>query len=198
MLVRDGHAERPALRLHADSWPSGAELGRLRDDEGVTQIEAVGSIRLDERDPAGATSWLAALRDAASAPVAVRWTGQVALAPSLISNVVHLPPPAPTSAATQLWHDLHPSSALYYRRGPGFILIKDVRRSRRRMIITMDDPVELELFDHITRPVEIGLLTRFGSQLTEFLDTGLACRAGNLVVGIATHLRRWPIPHTGI
>jgi uncharacterized protein DUF5825 len=198
MLVRDGLRRRPAFRLPADGLPGGPELVRLRDDEGVTEVEVVGSVRLDERDPSGLTSWLAWLRDAASALVAVRWTGQVILAPSLISNIVHLPPPESAGAATRPWLDLHAKSALYYRRGPGFITVKDLRRSRQRMNITLDDPAELDLFERIARPVEVGTLTRFEGQLDEFLDAGLAYRVGNLVVGIATHLRRWPIPHTAV
>lgn len=195
MRVRDGLRRPPVLRLPAHDWPSHTELARLRDDEGVTEVEAVGSIRLDERDPAGLMSWLVSLRDATSALVAVRWSGPVNLPAPLISSIVHLPPPASTG---QPWQDLHPGSALYYRRGPGFILVKDRRRSRPRMIITLDDPAELELFDLITRPVEADKLTPFHPHLDEFLDAGLACRAGDLVVGVATHLRRWPIPHTGI
>jgi hypothetical protein len=196
MRVQDGPARQPAVRLPPDDWPDLTELARLRDTQGVTEIEVIGPIRLDERDPVTLTSWLASLRDAVTALVAVRWTGQVTLPPPLVATLVHLPPP--TGTDNQSWHDLHPGSALYFRRGPGFIQIKDTRRSRPRMIITLDNPAELELFQRIARPVGIGELAGLHDQLHEFLDAGLAYQAGDLVVGIATHLRRWPIPHTGI
>jgi len=195
MRVRDGLQERPVLRLRVDAWPAAAELARLRDQDGVTGVEAAGRVRLGEDDPVGLASWLVSLRDAASALMTVRWAGELALPPELITDLVHLAPPEPVGPAAKLWRDRHPGSGLYYRRGPGFILIKDLRQSRTRMNITLDDPAELELFERITQPVDADELTGLRTQLTEFLDAGLAHRTGPLVVGIATHLRRWPIPH---
>jgi hypothetical protein len=196
MHVRDTISRQPVPRLHRDNWPSVTELARLRDTAGITEIEVTDPVQLNERDPVTLTSWLASLRDAVSALVTVRWTGQVTLPPTLVTNLVHLPPP--TDTENQPWHDLHPGSALYFRRGPGFIQIKDTRRNRHRMIITLDHPAELELFERIARPVDIGELAGLHRHLHEFLDAGLAYQAGDLVVGLTTHLRRWPIPHTGI
>ena len=196
MRVRDGLPRRPALRLRPQDWLSGTELARLRDEDGVTEIDVAGPVRLDQRDPAGLVSWLVSLRDAASALIDVHWHGEVSVSPALVSDIVHLAPPA--GAATTPWHNLHAGSALYFRRGPGFLSVKDIRRSRRRMRITLDDPLELDLFDRVARPVEVGELTGLHRQLDDFLDAGLVCRVGDLVVGLATHMRRWPIPYTAI
>ncbi|BCJ66708.1 DUF5825 family protein [Polymorphospora rubra] len=106
-----------------------------------------------------------------------------------------LPPPTAIGAdpAQQLaaWHKAFYFDKCTYRRGPGFVQVRD-RRSGRLNLITIDDPAYLAVLDQLMdgaelTDVDLGIARDFGEE-------GLVTKVGDLLVWLPYRLRRWPLP----
>ncbi|MEU1601916.1 DUF5825 family protein [Micromonospora matsumotoense] len=78
-----------------------------------------------------------------------------------------------------------------YRRGPGFVQVRD-RRSGRLNLLTIDDPAYLAVLDQLLdgaaiTDVDLDVARDFGAE-------GLVTKIGELLVWLPHRLRRWPLP----
>ncbi|MGX4656240.1 DUF5825 family protein [Micromonospora sp. SCSIO 07396] len=78
-----------------------------------------------------------------------------------------------------------------YRRGPGFVQVRD-RRSGRLNLLTIDDPAYLAVLDQLldgaaVTEVDLAIARDFGAE-------GLVTKIGELLVWLPHRLRRWPLP----
>ncbi|GAA1949572.1 DUF5825 family protein [Kitasatospora viridis] len=97
-----------------------------------------------------ALGFVADLRDRTARGERVDWQLEaLGLAPDP-ELLCHLAPPAPDQAPR--WHELHRFGLLYYRRGPGFVIVYDARPTATAAQLLLDDPDELRLFDRLARP----------------------------------------------
>lgn len=116
----------------------------------------------------------------------------------------HLPPPAvpsgaePQSADPRLepWRAAFRLGLCYYRHGPGFIQVKDVREPRAAARITID---QAPLIDAFLRCGEqpVHLASQAGDDqaaLEVLLREGLLLQFGPFVTTAPYRMRCWPIP----
>nr|MDT0659388.1 DUF5825 family protein [Micromonospora sp. DSM 115978] len=155
------------------------------------------------------------LRDATSHAVRLRWT--LAGQPSFpLDTHVHLVPPSagdcPASRAyAARWGLDYRYGTYYYRRGPGLVVVKDVRPGQEpaRLVITDGHDAFLRLAGDPLAPLPAG---------TDPLDpdptdpgpgpdadaaadaeaAGLACVAGSEVLILPYRMRHWPVPYTAV
>ncbi|TDD87139.1 DUF5825 family protein [Actinomadura rubrisoli] len=148
-------------------------------------------------EPAQTLSFLAWLRDRLSQGTIVRWRGTVA--PSLAGHALyHLPPPG-DGEETADWRSRFRLGLCYYRRGPGFIQIKDVRDPGDSATFLLDEPVLVQTFTRCLAPRSLaGAEPAEREAIEALVDARLLLRLDDLVMTLPSHMTRWPVPALAI
>jgi hypothetical protein len=130
------------------------------------------------------------------------WTGP--LPDGLDTRPLHHlpPPPVPPSREPglddprlELWRTAFRPGLCYYRLGPGFIQVKDIRAPESAARIIISQKPLIDAFLRCERPVL--LADQDGDDraaLEVLLQEGLLLQFGELVTTAPYHMRCWPIP----
>lgn len=184
--------------------PVGAAAARWFAD-GVRQVTLDQPVDLTASTATGAAEavdGLAMVRELTSHGFAVRWSLRMAGGPDCpVSSLQHLRPPttltlteagdAEAKAALRTWTSAYYFDQCTYRRGPGFVQVRD-RRTGELNLITIDDPAYLAVLSAL----------EFGAESTEvdldiarqFAAEGLVLKVDTLLLWLPYRLRRWPLP----
>jgi len=109
----------------------------------------------------------------------------------------HLYPPQTVVAApygpqiAELWRSRFYVGKCFWRRGPGFVEIRD-RRSARPVHVTIDDPDLVSAIEPLSRGASLGEIP--GRVLDHFTATGFVHRVEECVWWTPYRIRRWPSP----
>lgn len=144
----------------------------------------------------------ARLRDRLSTGVVEHWTGPI---PADVDTrpLHHLPPPAPGADGGQAsgdprirnWQATFRPALCYYRVGPGFIQVKDIRDPATASRVTISQQPLIDAIMDCERPVRLaGQDRRRGAALDFLLAECLLLRFGDLVTTAPYRMRRWPLP----
>jgi hypothetical protein len=164
---------------------------------GARAVRIAGSQVLSVTSPRPTLAVIRLLRDAASHGLPVIWHGQVD--GTLDSTLfVHLAPPAARDVAgdtsTDEWRRRHQPGLCYYRVGPGFVFVKDVRRHGAAARYLLDDEAP-EGFARLEAIVEVATLDPLTLELLDGLqEEGLAIQIEGHATLLAHRMRRWPVP----
>ncbi|XRQ15868.1 DUF5825 family protein [Actinomadura welshii] len=158
-----------------------------------TETIVPGSVHLGLR-PVQTARFIAWLRDRLSEGIVARWHGRVT--PALLDPALHhLPPPRGADPETRDWRSRFRLGLCYYRQGPGFIQIKDVRDPAGSAAFVLDDPLLVRTF---TRCLVPRSAADADAGETEAIDALVAerllLRLDDLVVTLPSRMRRWPVP----
>jgi hypothetical protein len=154
---------------------------------------------LGEDDAEHTVHVIAVLRDRLGAGRDTRWRGEV-VAPVDVRPLRHLPPPieVPGRAdADQLrqWRTDFRAGRCFYRLGPGFVQIKDVREPGRFEIVTLTEPDLIGLFLDCLTPTRCSTLGQPARQALRVLaGRDLVLVVGEYAVTLPHRMRRWPVP----
>lgn len=138
------------------------------------------------------------LREATSHTVRLNWTlAGVPLVP--LETHVHLIRPSggvdPASSAYALsWAAGYRYGTFYYRLGPGFITIKDVRPGRDANRMTISDGSE-HLLAMIDAETVDDLSPAARAVLGDVEDAGLVLRHDTHLLVLPYRMRHWPVPY---
>jgi Family of unknown function (DUF5825) len=186
-----GTAAQPLARrlAGADTFP--------RHRLGPNRVELDGPVALGA-EPRSTALFVAFLRDSATYLTRVEWRGTLAdtVDPALLH---HLPPPLDLGAGSDevvaRWRARYRYGACYYRCGPGFILVKDVRVAASAARYTLDDPVLVATFLRCREPTALNALTDEQREAASLLHAErLVLRMADVVVGLPIRMLHWPIP----
>lgn len=144
---------------------------------------------------------LRVLRDATSHAVRVSWTlsGPPALPERTHTHLI--PPQSGTGEAARRYADRWASAyrygAFYYRLGPGFVAIKDVRddADAARMVIDEGSEAFLALAEAATR-AEVEHLD--AEVLETAAEAGLLLYTDDRILILPYRMRHWPVPYASI
>jgi hypothetical protein len=143
--------------------------------------------------------FVTALRDQMSDGFVTRWRGEVIPALGASRLLHHLPPPDGTDDGLQEWRSRFRLGLCYYRLGPDFVQIKDVRDPSHGSSFVIDDPLLVRTFLRHLVPTH---LEQTGADerkaIAAMLAEGLMLRLGNIVVTLPYRMSRWPIPATAV
>jgi hypothetical protein len=152
----------------------------------------------DATDPAALVWTMVLLRELTSWSVAVDW--ELVLGPDtqeLWRRLNHLTPPAAlpghqdADTALAQWRETFYLCKCAYRRGPGFVEVRD-RRDGPLSRFVIDDPAYLSTMDALLPGARAADLP--ADILDAFVSEGLAGQAGDLAWWLPYRVRRWPWP----
>jgi Family of unknown function (DUF5825) len=101
-------------------------------------------------------TFVAGLRDSTARGEPVTWRLDVIsdLDPDLLCHLV--PPAGPcTPGIRARWHEVHRFGLLYYRRGPGFVVVYDGRPISAAGETLLAEPGEVRLFERLQEPAPL-------------------------------------------
>jgi Family of unknown function (DUF5825) len=102
-------------------------------------------------------TFVASLRDHTARGEQVAWRLDAIgdLDPDLLCHLV--PPSGPCSPGMLArWHKAYRFGLLYFRRGPGFVVVYDGRPISAADEILLDEPEEVQLFERLREPAPLG------------------------------------------
>lgn len=144
------------------------------------------------------------LRESASCLLRLDWP-LATPGPVGAGMLAHLPPPRPpgpgadeqTSSYVREWRINYGFGRCYYRVGPGFISIVDVRDPASAARFVLDEPAAVDAFGVLTGAVRLAGATAVAAELASQLEeAGLLLRAGGWATVLPFRLNRWPVPCT--
>lgn len=173
-----------------------ADLARLSGMDVSTGVPLVFG-----QSAAGDLDLLHLLREATSHVVRLRWT--LAGIPRFpLRTHVHLVPPsggvgAEAAGYAREWAAGYRYGSYYYREGPGFVMVKDVRPG--------DDPLRMTIGDgaaHFLAMARARAESDLADDTAALLDTaeqaGLLIRDSGRLLVLPYLMRHWPVPYAAI
>ena len=173
------------------------------------EIAAAGYERvlIEEPVPAGESidedlRLLRFLRECTSHTLRLEWTltGRPLVEPR---NLAHLVPPVRGvgSAATECvaaWRAAYRYGTYHYRRGPGFVTVKDVRPDGEtaRLTIEGESATQFRILAEATSLAELDAATI--DALADAVEYGLAVRGADTVLLLPFRMRHWPVPYVAV
>ena len=166
---------------------------------GARAVHLAGVHVLSADEPRPTLALVRLLRESASEGVPVTWRGVLAdgIDPELL---VSLPPPKlpnadEPDAALVDWRLRYGPGLCYFRIGPDFVLVKDVRRQDAAARFCIDDEGAVEAFRSLEDVAAVDELEPSALRILEDLRAeGLALQLGGFATLIAYRMRRWPVP----
>lgn len=168
----------------------------------ITTLPPGAEVDIPDPFPLGRTAvesakFIAGLRDLMSAGAVARWRGAVTPALTESAALHHLPPPHGAEEVLGPWRSRFRLGLCYYRRGPDFIHIKDIRDPSAGAAYVLDDPLLVRAFTRCLSPTRLpDVAVDERAAIDLLLAEHLLLRLDDCVVTLPYHMRRWPIPAT--
>lgn len=167
---------------------SGVQFARLRD-----------TVDLADDDGAAAAAALVAVRELTSHGIAVDWAIRMPAGAAGWQQLSHLYPPAAvwcgseSENVTTRWRNSFHAAKCGYRRGPGFLEIRDRRTGSYRRTV-----IKSARNDQAIAPLLRGVpAASLGETATRrYLEADLVHRAGRFLWWTPYLIRRWPLSTT--
>ncbi|MDH6139968.1 hypothetical protein P3T35_001968 [Kitasatospora sp. GP30] len=182
-----------------------ADLFRRHDPGYGATVERGIIVVHDEVDlggnPLATLTFLAFLRVCLEEGVAVRWSatacGELDTAP-----LHHLWPPSGIAGLPtdrwRAWHNAFRYGLCHFRRGPGFITVKD-GRAEHDVHLMLDHSDLIAAFLAGRTPLPADSLTATQRLAVDLLTAeSLMYCLGDLLLTLPAHMRRWPVPFSAV
>jgi len=185
----------------AQSWPAERQIARLA-ARGIVEVQVPWEVEISAEQPEQSIQFLRFLRDCTAHRVNVKWRGKVS-DPARSQSFHHLLPPSVEGTppeAVQAWGKNHAYGQLYWRLGPNFLTIKDMRAGREARF-TLDDGPLRDVFTKLQVPQPWAALKDdpVSQEVVESLmEEDLVVRLGDWVVALPYQLQHWPIPASAV
>lgn len=188
----------PNLPATAPTYPAG--LPAIT-PERTYQIVDCETVLTFGRSPAEDLALLRYLRDVTSHAVRLRW--RLAGVPTFpLHTHVHLVAPAggvdaDATAHALRWTAGYRYGSFFYRQGPGFVMIKDVRPESEDARLTIDEGAE-----HFLAMAGAQTVDDLEPAARDLVDTvaeaGLLLRADDRLLVLPYRMRHWPVPYLSV
>jgi Family of unknown function (DUF5825) len=190
----------PARRTLTLLWPSAlpdTALCAALANDGVSEVFLDGPV--DLRD-AGALEAIRFVRDCVAVGVQVRWSVSD---PGGIdpASLTHLWPPDAFPGHDELlalWREFA-FGVLFWRRGPSFAVVRDVRPAWSAAFYTLERDGTLQCFERLRVPTAVAQLPEDEREALESLrEARLVLEIGAAAVALPYRIHKWPIPFMSV
>lgn len=146
------------------------------------------------------------LRESVSSLLSVEWALGTA-SPGDVSDMSHLPPPlapeagdtSPAARDARRWREEYGFGHCYYRLGPGFVHVVDVRDANDAARFVLDEPAAVEAFSLLANVVRLGDVPPVAADLAgQLAEARLLAVSGDWATVVSARLERWPLPCTAV
>jgi hypothetical protein len=168
--------------------------------EGARCVRLAEPVSLCAGADALAGRTLLLLRELTGRGVAVEWSARCADGCAADRRYAHLYPPAEVAgpggeAVAADWWRGHVHGRCLYRRGPGFVEVRD-RRTGSLEMLTVDEPAHLAVIGALTGPGSGGVPAAEVAEpvRTELAEARLVAEHGGWLWWLPTPAHRWPTP----
>ncbi|MGN9914127.1 DUF5825 family protein [Phytohabitans sp. LJ34] len=179
-------------------WSEPAEVARRYFAEGTGRVVLHDEVDLSRglEDPATGRA-LALIRELTSYAIVVDWRLHLGGHVELWRQLCHLYPPSAVLDPRGLeihrgWSGRHFIGQCVYRRGPGFVQVRDRRFKGLEKIITIDETEHLEAIRLLLDCAETSTVP--SQALADFVGEDLVLHVGDRALWLPYLIRRWPIP----
>jgi hypothetical protein len=153
------------------------------------------------RSPREDLEQLRRLRELTGETVRLRW--QLAGVPLFpLRTHVHLVPPedgtdAESAAYASSWREGYRYGSFFYRAGPGFVLVKDIRPGDEPTRMTIDEGAAE--FLTLASASTVGDLDAGARELVDTAEeAGLLLRHDDRLLVLPYRIQRWPVPYLAV
>jgi hypothetical protein len=145
--------------------------------------------------PAASARALVLIRELTGRGMAVEWTARCADGCVADRRLAHLYPPgavlgAPSTVAID-WRATYFPCRCVFRRGPGFVEVRD-RRFGTLEMFTIDDPLHMAAIDAMAEGLPSGSAP--GEVLADFVGAELVAEQAGHLWWLPVRVHRWPTP----
>jgi hypothetical protein len=160
---------------------------------GRTVVRIAGRCRLSPDAAFETLGVVRLLREATANGLPVSWHADVD-GRFDVSPLFHLPPPetATDEASLDAWRLRHRPGLCYYRVGPDFVSIKDVRCADAAARFRLGAVAEFRALEPIVRVESLDAAA--GALLEDLERERLVLRLGGFATLLPSRMRRWPVP----
>jgi hypothetical protein len=186
----------PARVLTVDHWSdlSGVEPAEA---PALRRVVVFDPVRLDALDGYDFLRLVSLLRDLQSENIGVDWRLTDDGLPCNLADVSFLPPPTGEGSLARGWRQEHRFGTFYWRAGPGFVVIQDLRRSQDRKRLVLDAPEELTCFERHRQVAEQDHRAAARQCIDVLRAEGvLLGTSGPWLVALPMRMKQWAIPST--
>ncbi|MFI1970559.1 DUF5825 family protein [Streptomyces cinnamoneus] len=189
----------PGMALGALPVPAGPALPAARSlfDAGARRVALAEPVDLtDEADAARTVRALSLVGALSSLAVAVEWRVRTPGEPEAWIPLSHLHPPAALSGAPEAgealrtWHETYYLCKCVYRKGPGFLQVRDRRRRQLRRF-TIDDPAYRQAVATLVDGAPAAAVP--DAVLADLAEEELVVRVGEYAWWAPYQVQRWPL-----
>ncbi|GAB3402666.1 hypothetical protein GCM10027569_08930 [Flindersiella endophytica] len=157
-------------------------------------IGAVGDPVVLGTDAGQTLAAIRQLRDALTAGVVPTWYGELDRRVPF-DLVCHLPPPEGRGAVHDRWRSGFRPGLCYFRRGPGFLRVRDARDRETTVDLVIDDDDLIGTFTRCLLPTSLTRLTPAErAAVNTLIEERLMLELDGKVVTLPHRMRRWPVP----
>lgn len=160
---------------------------------GLREVDVQGDV--DFALPNQAVATLRLIRDLTSCSVRVKWSLQAR--GFAVDKLFALQPPRehPDAMTLEAWRSGFRFGLLYWRAGPGFVIVRDARRAAINYF-TLNEPGYLDAVQrgHLGE----GLVDVDADALSALEEEGLVYRIDGEAVFLPYRMRHWPVPFNSV
>ncbi|MFE6871092.1 DUF5825 family protein [Kitasatospora sp. NPDC057692] len=183
-----------ALGRRPLSGPAQEEVTRLH-RAGIRCLRLTEPVRLCADAPAASARALMLLREATGQGLAILWQAVCTDGCAARRRFHHLFPPEESTGIPEDvvadWRATYFPSKCVFRRGPGFVEVRD-RRFGTLELFTIDEPGHLAHLDALAEGVEVSLLPEAVHR--DLAEAGLIAEQAGRAWFLPMRVRRWPFP----
>lgn len=179
-------------------WSEPAEAAHRYFAEGTGRVVLHDEVDLSQGlEDAGTEQALALIRELTSYAIVVDWRLHLGGHVDLWRHLCHFYPPSAVldpggSEILRTWSARHFIGQCVYRRGPGFVQVRDRRSKSLEKIVTIDEPDYLEAIQLLLKGAETAAVS--SQALADFASEDLVLHVGDRALWLPYLIRRWPIP----
>lgn len=167
--------------------------------EGLRSADAV--FVFDQQDPQQTLYQVQVIRDCLSLGIRLVWEAEVA-GEFDFRPLFHLIPPrrlpAEFASVQEEWLERYRYGSFFWRKGPDFLLVKDVRVEENATRYTIDQTAMIELLQQCEQPVPRLMVTDDPEVLDPLLEEGLLLDYGGYLLTLPYRVHKWPLPYNAI
>jgi hypothetical protein len=161
---------------------------------GLKEIHA--TLYFIQFEPKVALRQVQLLRECVSLGVRICWKGKIDKDFNL-KPFFHLPPPISLNASESIlndWRETYQFGTFFWRQGPEFIFVKDIRDPKNSAKFIIDDAPMISIINQCLKPTKTNTFKGKELFVEELIEEGILFECQDYILTLPYRIMEWPIP----